>query len=735
MNKIVKKEIDFAGRKLVLETGELALRANMAVKASYGDTVVLLTVVSGEANPDTDFFPLTVNYEEKLYSSGTIKSSRFVKRDGKSTDDAVIAQRVIDHAIRPLFPKDYMDEVQVVATVLSLDKDADPEFLSMVAASAALTASDVPWNGPMVTGRVAFREGQFVLCPSITELEEDSDLDMMVSFAGEDKRFLAVEAEANVLKEEKVLEAINFVRDNTDPLLKLIKEFALEVNPDGKKREYVSKLVSEDIVKAVSELAGEKFEDIYKQSLDKVERSAKRWEIEAELFAKYDGVYKKIDMQKALDDVEKSCIRDLVLKEEKRIDGRGLKDIRPISSKVGVLPRTHGSALFVRGTTQAFTVATLGSPSMELLIQDMYGERRKRFLHYYNFPPYSTGETGKMGAPRNREIGHGMIAEKALRPMVPSQDEFPYTIILVSEILSSNGSSSMAATCGSTLALMDAGVPIKDMVGGVAMGLMVSDYDFGSYKIITDLSGEEDSSGYLDFKMTGTKNGVTAIQCDMKVPGMPMNVLEEVILQSREGRLFILNEMQKTINEPNKGVSQYAPKMLTLKIDPAKIGIVIGTGGKTIKEIQEQTESEIFIEEDGSVVVTSVDLEKAQKAVDIVAGLTRELKVGDIFDGSVKDLLEFGALVEILPGRVGLLHISEITNTYVEKVEDWFKPGDQVKVKVIGLGNDGKISLSKKALDNPSENYEDRSFRPDNRGSRDSRGDRGDRGRNFRPRR
>ncbi len=704
MNKLIVKETEFAGKKLILETGELAVRANMAVKATFGDTVILVTVVAGEPAPDQDFFPLTVNYEEKLYASGTIKNSRFMKREGRSTDDAIIAQRAIDHAIRPLFPSDYMDEVQVVSTVLSLDKDSDPEFLSMVAVSAALTASDVPWNGPMSTARIGLVDGKFVLCPPMSHLQEDAtDLNMLVSFVGKEKRFLAVEADANNVSEEKIIEAVNFGRDSVDVLVKLISDFAAEINPSHSKYEYVSKALSEEVMKAVSEIAENRVMDLLRKTPEKNAAKEQSQEIINEVTTKLEGKFKKDDMIRAFDEIEINAIRKLVLEEGKRLDGRSSKEVRLVSSKVGVLPRTHGSALFVRGTTQALTVVTLGSPSLELLIQDMYGERNKRFVHYYNFPPFSTGETGRFGSPKGREIGHGMIAEKALRPMIPSQKEFPYMILLTSEILSSNGSSSMASTCGSTLALMDAGVPIKDMVAGVAMGLITSGEDFAKYDILTDLSGEEDKGGFLDFKMTGSKDGITAIQCDMKINGLPMHVFEEVVKQSREGRLFILEKMAETIKSPKGDVSKYAPKMLTIQIPPEKIGMVIGSGGKVIKEIQEQTESEIFIEEDGNVVISAESLDKAQKAYDIVNGLTKEMKVGEVYEGTVKDLLDFGALVEILPGRVGLLHISEIANTYVNSVKDWFKPGDKVTVKVIGLGEEGKISLSKKALEPGSE--------------------------------
>lgn len=704
MNKIVRKETNFAGKKLIFETGELALRADMSVKATYGDTVLLVTAVSGDPSPEADFLGLRVQYEEKLYASGSIKSSRFVKRDGKATDDAVIARRSIDHAIRPLFPKDYMDEVQIVVTVLSLDEDADPEFLSMLATSACLQASNIPFYGPMASVRVGMLEGNLVLSPTLKQLESESDLDMMVSFVGDDKRFLAAEVEANVLPEEKILEAVNFARDNIDDLYNFMDEFVKELNPEGKKYEYVSRFPSEEIINAISDLTMNRIEEIMKEknlTEGKQLMSEKLTELKEEAFKNFEGTYKKSDMEMAYELVKKKVMRKTVLDEGKRIDGRKIDEVRPLSIKTGILPRTHGSALFTRGETQALTVCTLGSPSDELLIQDMYGERRKRYLHYYNFPPYSVGEVGRFGAPNPREIGHGMIAEKALRPVIPSQDEFPYTIMLVSEIISSNGSSSMASTCGSTLSLMDAGVPIKDMVSGVAMGLIVEDDSFSRYQILTDLSGEEDANGYMDFKMTGTIRGVTAIQLDVKVKGIPMDVLPKIIEQSKEGRLFILKEMQKVIDTPRAEVSQYAPKTVTTMIDPDKIGMVIGSGGKVIREIQEKTQSEISIEEDGKVVISSVDKEKAEEALRIVEGMTRSMQVGEIFDGTVKELLDFGALVEVLPGKVGLLHVSEITDTFVENVDEWFKVGDVVKVKVISVGDEGKFSLSKRAADDP----------------------------------
>lgn len=726
MNNIVKKEIDFAGKKLILETGLLAPQANMAVKVSYGDTVLLVTVVAGEANPDIDFFPLTVNYQEKLYASGTIKSSRFVKRDGRPTDEAIITKRMIDHAIRPLFPNDYMDEVQIVVTVLSLEEESDPEFTAMLGVSATLYSSDIPWAGPMVTARVGYVDNKFVLNPSRVELEEKSDLDMVVSFVGPDKKYLASEAEVNLLSEDTLLGAINYARDSLDGIYSLIEDFSKEVNPKGKKYVYVSQKIEEEVFSAIKNVIGDEIKKVVRQEYDKNLLKTKREEIKEKVFVELEGKYKKSIMSRALEELEKDEIQQLILEEEHRPDGRGLEEVREISCKIDVLPRTHGSGLFTRGLTQVLTVTTLGSPSMELLIQDMYGETNKRYLHYYTFEPFSVGETGRVGGyPGSREIGHGMLAEKALRPVIPTQEEFPYTIILVSETLSSSGSSSMASACGSTLALMDAGVPIKDMVGGIAVGLISND-DFSKYKILTDLAYLEDAYGFLDFKMTGTREGVTAIQSDMKLPGIPMDILTEIFEQSRKGRLNVLDEMSKVIDHPKDTVSKYAPKMLSTQIDEDDIGKVIGTGGKTIKEIQEKTQTEIFIDDDGKVVVASPNEEHAKQAIDIIEGMTRRLEMGEVFEGEVVDILDFGALVEILPGRIGLLHVSEIADTFVERVEDYVHKNDKVKVKIVGFGDNGKISLSMKALQAGSSPKS-------RRGSKNNDQSRDNKGRNRKP--
>ncbi len=693
---IVRKEIEFAGRRLVLEAGKLAGQANMAVQVTYGDSVVLTTAVSGGLNKDLDYFPLSVNYEERLYAGGLIKSSRFIKREGRATDEAVIIRRLIDHAIRPLFPEGFKDEVQVVNTVLSLDPSADPRFLSMIGTSASLHASDIPWEGPMVTALVGYINDEYVLNPSREQLEE-SDLDLVISFVGDDLRYLAMEASANLLPEETILGAIEFARNRLDPVLELVEEFARELNPEGSKYEYESQTLPEELLEDVRSVIEPRVEDLlYRNITKKHDFNALREEILEEVYSKFEGKYKKADMARSFEEIEKEVLQRNIVLNERRPDGRGIKEVRPISCEVSLLPRTHGSALFNRGVTQVLTVATLGSPNMEMIIQDMYGEDTKRYMHFYNFPPFSVGEVGRIGRAGGREIGHGMLAEKALVPVIPSQSEFPYTILLVSETLSSSGSSSMASACGSTLALMDAGVPIKDMVGGVGVGLMATD-DFSEYKIITDLAYREDAFGLLDFKMTGTRTGVTAIQSDMKAKGIPMELLPKIFEQSKEGRIHVLDEMQKVMSAPRGTVSKYAPKSASIKIAPEKIGMIIGSGGKTIKKLQESSNTVLNIEEDGTVTATGSSDEDLKDVLGRISAMTKDVEVGEVYDGVVEDIVDFGAFVEILPGKSGLLHVSEISHDYVSDVKEHLKVGDHVRVKVIDVDR-GKISLSMKAL-------------------------------------
>lgn len=697
MLQIIKKEVEYAGKKLTLETGEFSLRSNIAVKASYGETVLLVNIVYNKPKETTDFLDLRIEYQEKFYASGLINNNRFLKREGKPSDDSIVTRRLIDHAFRPIFMPELNLSVQISITVLSLDPNADAELLAMIATSSALHASKLPVAGPVITGRVGLVNGNFLLSPSKEVLSTTSDIDMMVSFVGKDKKFLAVEAGVNLLPEQKVLEAINFVRDNSDSLLSLISDFRDAVNKTNEKiileeknepLDLYNLLVNNFEQKICNAIYGQ-FED-KKTILDQLKEQA---------IEMYKNDFNTEDIVKIVNNFEKMYIRKLVLDKKQRLDGRGLDQVRQISCKTQILPRTHGSGLFTRGNTQALTIATLGSPSCEMLQFDMYGESTKRFMHFYNFPPFSTGEIGRYGSPGGREIGHGMIAEKALKPLIPSKQDFPYTIHLTSEILSSNGSSSMAATCGSTLALLSAGVPIKDMVGGIAMGLIVSNpNDFTDYQVITDLSGEEDFAGYLDFKMTGTRDGVTAIQCDMKLQGIPMNILEEVMSKSKIARIYVIDQMSLVIDKPNPSLSIYAPKLLNINISPEKIGTVIGSGGKTIKQIQEETNTEVHIEDDGKVTVSGDNIENVQKAINWIDGLTKEIEVGEVFKGLVVDVLDFGALVQILPSKVGLLHVSEFSNEYIKDIKSVVKIGDSFDVKVLKVEANGKISLSKKVL-------------------------------------
>ncbi len=695
--KKVRKEIKLDGKKLSLETGELAFQANMAVLASCEGTVVLATVTSADPNPDLDYWLYSVSYEERLYASGTVKSSRFVKRDGRPTDDSTVRRRSIDHATRPLFPKDYNDEVQIVVTVLSLSESFDPHTLAMIAVSAALRASNIPCEGPMISGRVGYVDGRFLLNPTLKQLEEESELDMLVSFVGRDKRFLAAEAQAKIVPDEKVLEAIEFARDNLDPVLDLIEDFALEANPTAEKYKYESSALPQQLLDDVEKIARSKIVGLLAGNLDKVPYIEKRGAVMDEVYAALEGKYKKVDMAKAVSKLEEHALQQLILEEGKRPDGRSITEIRPISCRVGFLPRTHGSALFTRGVTQSLTTATLASPTLQQIVQDMYGEDTKKFIHYYNFPPYSVGETGRIGSPGSREIGHGALAENALRPVIPSSKDFPYMVLLTSEILSSSGSSSMAAACGGTLALMDAGVPIRDMVAGIGVGLIVND-DMSKQLVMTDLAYMEDAYGFMDFKMAGTKDGVTAIQCDMKLPGVSIGILPSIIKQSREGRLCVLEEMKKIIERPRSSVSAYAPKLVAKKIPVEKIGLVIGAGGKTIKDIEAKTGTALGIEPDGTIMISGPAQEGIDRAVKMVDDLVIDVEVGGVYEGTVKGITDFGAFVEVLPGKEGLLHISEMSSDYVSNVEDILSLGDKITVKVLAAEN-GKISLSKRALE------------------------------------
>lgn len=689
---IIKKEIDFAGKKLSLETGKLAPQTNQAVLARMGDTVVLVAVVANEPKEGMDYFPLRVDYEEKLYAGGFIRGARFAKREGPPSEEAIVTARLIDHAIRPLFPKDYMEDVQVTVTVLSVDKENDPAILSFLAASAALHASDIPWNGPVAAVRLGLKDGAFVINPP-TNGEEELELNAVVSSV--DGRIMAIEAEGREVPEEKFVEGIRFCQEPLDQLARFVDEFAKEVG--NEKYEYESDALPPELIDDVQEFAGERIKQIVTTPTDKVDFVDAYQNLLEDVHAKFEGKYTKVDMKRAVDAVEKKEIQHLVFDEGKRVDGRGLDEVRPIEIEPGLLPRTHGSALFTRGVTQALSIVTLGSGSLEQLIQNMTGEETKRYMHHYYGRPFSLGETGPIRGPGRREIGHGSLAEKALQPVIPDKETFPYTIRVVTEILSQNGSTSMAATCGSSLALMDAGVPIEAPVAGLSIGLM-TDEEQSKYILLTDIVGVEDYNGYMDFKIAGTRQGITAIQMELKMRGIPLELMEQAVMRSKEKRLAILETMDKAISRPREQLSKYAPRITVLKIDPKRIGEVIGPGGKVIKSIIEATGCEVDIEEDGTVLISSTEGADPQRAKEWVESIVREVKVGEIYEGKVKRIMDFGAFVEILPQKEGMVHISELAHSHTRRVEDVVKVGDNVKVKVIEIDSAGRINLSIKAL-------------------------------------
>ncbi len=695
MKKIIKKEINFLGKNLIIESGELALMADNAVKLTYGETTVLATVVMGPSDPSIDFFDLRVHYDPKLYAAGMIKSSKYIKRDGKPNDEAVITRRLIDHAIRPLFPRDFNNAVQVIATVLSLDRDADPEFASLLAVSAALHSSQIPFYGPMTSVKVGLKEGQTVINPTKDE-SHALDLNMIISFSGKERDFLAVEAEANIVPEDKLIEVINNANSACIPLVEFLEDFANELNPGIKKIDYIPSKISDDVIDEISKEFFDDLNSAFNKGLDKIALNIEVKKIKELANKQFSEKYDNGIISQVFEHLEKKILQKMILEDNKRPDGRGQFDIRELSSKVSYLPKVHGSGLFTRGITQALSIATLGTLEDAMVIQDFYGEETKYYMHHYSFPPYSSGEIGKTGGAGGREIGHGMLAERGLKAVIPSISDFPYTIMVNTEVTSSSGSTSMAAACGSCLALMDAGVPLKDMVAGIGVGLVVND-DFSKYKIITDIAYLEDAGGFMDFKMIGTKEGVTAIQCDIKLKGIPMKLIPDIIKQSREARLQVLDHMIKTISEPRKDLSVNVPKFDMIKISPEKIGVVIGSGGKTIKDIQTKTDTVLSIEDSGRIVISGYSNEGISMAKGMVDGLTREIKAGEVYNGKVVKVVEFGAFVEILPGKEGLLHVSEISNEFVKDVKTVVKEGDEFEVMVKGVEN-GKISLSKKAL-------------------------------------
>ena len=684
---IVKKEITWGERTLSFQYGSLARQADSAVLARYGDTVVLATVASAPPREDVDFFPLSVDYEERLYAAGRISTSRFIKREGRPTDEAILNGRLIDRSIRPLFPKGYLNEIQVIVTVLSYDQENDPDIISLLATSAALLISPVPWDGPVVGVRIGLQNGDFELNPRKNE-EQYSNLNLTITF-NKDK-VVMIEAGANQVPEDIVLKAMEFAKQQTKPVFELLESLQKEIKV--KKDEFTAKEVDPKLKKEITNYIKENFgKELFDP--DKVSKEHTTTEMKDDLHAKFEGKLTKGEMDKIFDETVKSWVREQILEKEKRPDGRSLTQVRPINVEVGLLPRTHGSAVFQRGDTQVLSVATLGSVSLGQLLEGMEGEDTKRFMHHYSFPPFSTGEVRRVGAPSRREIGHGALAEKALLSVVPSQEKFPYTIRVVSEVLSSSGSTSMGSTCGSTLALMDAGVPISDPISGIAMGL-VTDKD--KYKILTDIQALEDFYGDMDFKVAGSDSGVTAIQLDVKIDGLTLDMVKEIFARAKEGRKFILDKMLKEMPKSREEISKYAPKVEVLKIPPKKIGEVIGTGGKTINRIIDETAAAIDIEDDGTVRITGSTEESVQKAVKWIEALTHEVKPGEVYEGKVKRVMSFGAFVEILPGKEGMVHISQLATHRVEDINKEVQVGQAMKVKVIEIDSQGRINLTRK---------------------------------------
>ncbi|MCL2779509.1 MAG: polyribonucleotide nucleotidyltransferase [Polyangiaceae bacterium] len=691
----VRESVMINGRPLTLETGRLAKQANGAVLVSYGESVVLVTAVSGDERPGLDFFPLTCEYIEKTFAAGRIPGG-FFKREGRQRDEEILTSRLMDRPCRPMFPEGFKNDTQIIATVMSSDKINPTDVLSLTGASAALHISDIPWAGPLAGVRVARENGEFVIFPTF-EQQARADIDMVVACSKD--AIVMVEGGANEASEKDVIDALMFAHTAAQPILALIEQIRAAVGKP--KRPFEPKKLPAEIADQIPSMVDKAIltASLIKDKKKRYESYKLAKNAMAEELASTLGAAKFAEHEKLIkaefDERKYHVVREYVLGENKRIDGRDMTTIRPIAAEVGLLPRVHGSALFQRGETQAIVTTTLGTSADEQKIDALIGERWKRFMLHYNFPPFSTGETKPVRGPGRREIGHGALAERAIARMIPDTEKFPYTIRVVSETLESNGSSSMAAVCGGTLSLMDAGVPIKAPVAGIAMGLIS---DGTRMAILSDILGDEDHLGDMDFKVCGTSKGITAIQMDIKIAGLSRTVLTQALDQAREGRVFILGKMLEVLNAPRTELSKYAPRITTIKVKPDQIRLVIGPGGKTIKAIIDQTGVAIDVEDDGTVNIASSDSGAVGKALDIIKGITAEPEVGAIYKGTVQRVTDFGAFVEILPGTDGLLHISEMAHSRVERVTDIMKEGDEVEVKVIEVSRDGKIRLSRREL-------------------------------------
>ena len=704
-----KFETELAGRKLTVETGRVAELANGDAIIHYGDTVVMVNVTSSkEPREGIDFFPLSVDYEEKLYAVGKIPGS-FQKREGKPADKAILTSRAIDRPIRPLFPKDFRNDVCVVATVLSVEQDNSPEVCAMIGASVALSISDIPFGGPTAAVNVGYVDGQIVINPTVAQREHSR---LKLTVAGTMEKVTMIEAGADEIPNDTMLDCIKAGHEEIKKLCKFIEGIKEEVGKP--KFEYVSFATDKDVYAEIKENFKERmYQDV--QAVDKEVRDANMDKLAEDIQAYFVEKYgeeeteaKSTEIANSIHDLEKECVREMIFKEHKRPDGRRIDEIRPLSCEVGVLPRVHGSAIFTRGQTQVLSVVTLGTKSEEQELDGLDEEESKRYMHQYNFPSYSVGEARPSRGPGRREIGHGALAEKALVPVIPSEEEFPYTIRVVSEVLSSNGSTSQASICGSTLALMDAGVPIKKPVAGISTGLVTSKENPDEYVMLTDIQGIEDFFGDMDFKVGGTKDGITAIQVDIKNDGLTYDIIKEAFERTKVARDYILEEIMKPqIAEPRAELSKYAPRIITTTINVDKIKDVIGPGGKMINKIIDATGVKIDIEEDGRVCIYTDDAENGKKALKMIEDIAKDIEVGKVYDGKVTRIMNFGAFVDIGGGREGLLHISKISNKRVEKVEDVLAVGDEIKVKVYEIDNQDRINLTMKDLEENKEKVEE----------------------------
>jgi polyribonucleotide nucleotidyltransferase len=686
---IKKVELDFHGRPLSIEVGKVAKQADGAALVRYGETVVLVTAVAAkELKTDTDFFPLTVDYQEKTFAAGKIPGG-FFKREGRPSEKEILTCRLIDRSIRPLFSEGLRCETQVIATVLSADRENDPDMVAMLGASVALQVSDIPFSGPLVGVRIGRIDGRWVINPTQSQLLE-SDMDIFLS--GSRDAIVMVEGGAKMVPEDEILEALFTGHEAIQPLLQIQEEIRRDIGKP--KRQVPLAELDAAIVRQVEQLALSKLQQAI-EIPEKLERYKQIGEIKGEVVAKMLAEFpqKEKDIKGAFDELKRNCFRGLIIQRERRIDGRGLKDIRPITCEVEILPRTHGSALFTRGETQALVVTTLGTASDEQKIDALIGEHYKKFMLHYNFPPFSVGEVKFLRGPSRRDIGHGNLAERALLPVLPPEESFPYTVRIVSEVLESNGSTSMATVCGGSLSLMDAGVPVLAPVAGIAMGLIKE----GEHvRVLSDILGDEDHLGDMDFKVAGTPNGVTSLQMDIKISGVNRDIMRQALYQAREGRLHILGIMTETMGSHRASVSGHAPRITTLKVRPDKIREIIGPGGKVIRGIIEATGVKMDVEDDGTVTIASSDEAASRKAIEMVQRIAAEAEVGKIYKGTVRKIVDFGAFVEILPGTDGLVHISQLAPERVRRVSDVLKEGDEVLVKVLEIDKQGKIRLSRK---------------------------------------